>query len=178
MAASVGGLLIGHQAPPQERGIGSHQHNCADEECEGHPPPISWCDRPQSSRPAQTQRPRRKRPARQSPRPSPRDSNPATRMWSVLTRLTPWRSAMNPLAIRGVTGGRGAMFTSVECQSQAEEKLAQAELDERNRRRLITAAQAWIYLARQMRRVEASSTNGEVVTKRRSKSRMKAKAAT
>jgi hypothetical protein len=81
--------------------------------------------------------------------------------------------------------GRGAMFTSVECQSQAGEKLAQAELDERNRRRLITAAQAWIYLARQwiylarqMRRVEASSTNGEVVTKRRSKSRMKAKAAT
>jgi hypothetical protein len=70
------------------------------------------------------------------------------------------------------------MFTSAECQAQAEERLARAELEEWNRRRLIAAAQAWIYLARQMRRVEASSTNGEVVTKGWSKSRVKAKAAT
>jgi hypothetical protein len=34
------------------------------------------------------------------------------------------------------------MFTSAECREQAEAKLAQAEHDDRHRRRLITAAQA------------------------------------
>jgi len=48
------------------------------------------------------------------------------------------------------------MLTSAECRAQAEQKLAQAECDDRHRRRLITAAEAWLILASQMRRVEAS----------------------
>ena len=60
------------------------------------------------------------------------------------------------------------MFTSAECQARAEEKLAQAERDDRHRRRLISAAQGWLALASQMRQVEAA--NG-VVIERRSDSR-------
>ena len=48
---------------------------------------------------------------------------------------------------------------------QAEQKLAQAERDERHRKRLITAAEAWLFLASQLRRVEAVSPNDEVATK-------------
>ena len=48
---------------------------------------------------------------------------------------------------------------------QAEQKLAQAERDERHRKRLITAAEAWLFLASQLRRVEAAFPNDEVVTK-------------
>ena len=47
------------------------------------------------------------------------------------------------------------MFTSAECRVQAEQKLAQAERDDRHRKRLITAAEAWLILASQMRRLEA-----------------------
>src|SRR5258707_12132796 len=36
------------------------------------------------------------------------------------------------------------MLTSAECRAQAEQKLAQAERDDRNRKRLITAAEAWL----------------------------------
>jgi hypothetical protein len=61
------------------------------------------------------------------------------------------------------------MLTSAECRAQAEQKLAQAEHDDRNRSRLITAAEAWLLLASQLRRVEAALSNNEVVTKRRSK---------
>jgi hypothetical protein len=48
------------------------------------------------------------------------------------------------------------MFTSAECRAHAEQKLAQAERDERHRRRLTNAAQAWLILSSQMRRVEAN----------------------
>jgi hypothetical protein len=48
------------------------------------------------------------------------------------------------------------MFTSDECRAQAEDKLAQAERDHRHRNRLITAAEAWLFLASQLRRVEAT----------------------
>jgi ABC-type Zn uptake system ZnuABC Zn-binding protein ZnuA len=48
------------------------------------------------------------------------------------------------------------MFTSAECRAHAEEKLAQAERDGRHRRRLITAAEAWLYLANQLGRAEAT----------------------
>jgi hypothetical protein len=48
------------------------------------------------------------------------------------------------------------MLTSAECRAQAEAKLAQAEHDGRHRRRLITAAEAWLHLASQLRRVEAT----------------------
>ena len=69
------------------------------------------------------------------------------------------------------------MFTSAECRVQAEQKLAQVERDERHRKRLITAAEAWLFLASQLRRVEAAFQNDETVTKRRSKDRMKANVA-
>jgi hypothetical protein len=61
------------------------------------------------------------------------------------------------------------MYTSAECLKHA---------DRRRRNRLITAAEAWLFLAGQMKRGEAAFANDEVVTKRRSKSRMKTKAAT
>ena len=57
------------------------------------------------------------------------------------------------------------MYTSAECRAQAEEKLAQAkQADRRRRNRLITAAEAWLLLASQLRRVEAA-----FVPKKRSK---------
>jgi hypothetical protein len=50
------------------------------------------------------------------------------------------------------------MFTSAECRAHAEQKLAQAEHDQRHRRRLITAAEAWLFLSSQLRRVEVVGT--------------------
>jgi hypothetical protein len=50
------------------------------------------------------------------------------------------------------------MLTSAECRVQAEQKLAQAELDDRHRKRLITAADGWLFLASQMRRLEVVAT--------------------
>jgi hypothetical protein len=47
------------------------------------------------------------------------------------------------------------MFTSAECRVKAEQKLEQAKRDDRHRKRLITAAEAWLILASQMRRLEA-----------------------
>ena len=70
------------------------------------------------------------------------------------------------------------MLTSAECRAQADQKLAKAEHDERHRKRLITAAEAWLFLGSQLRRGEAAFPHDEVGTKKRSKSRMKAKDAT
>ncbi len=39
------------------------------------------------------------------------------------------------------------MFTYAQCRAIAEQKLAQAEHDPENRRRLITAANGWLLLA-------------------------------
>jgi hypothetical protein len=49
------------------------------------------------------------------------------------------------------------MLTSAECRAQAEQKrrLAQAQYEERQRRRLLIAAEAWLNLASQLGRVEA-----------------------
>ena len=44
--------------------------------------------------------------------------------------------------------------TSAECRTLAEEKLAEADRDVRHRRRLITAAEGWLFLASQLRRLE------------------------
>jgi hypothetical protein len=49
------------------------------------------------------------------------------------------------------------MLTSAECRAHAEEKLAQAERDDRHRRRLVTAAEAWLVLANQVKRLEAET---------------------
>ena len=55
------------------------------------------------------------------------------------------------------------MFTSAECRMRAEQKLAQADHDSRNRKRLITAAEGWLFLASQLRRLEGAFENDEVV---------------
>jgi hypothetical protein len=57
------------------------------------------------------------------------------------------------------------MFTSAQCRVRAERKLAQAEHDDRHRKRLITAAEGWLFLADQMRRLEAA-TSGQVTRHR------------
>ena len=48
------------------------------------------------------------------------------------------------------------MLTSSQCRAQAKEKIAQAEREPPNQERLRTAAQAWIILAVQISRLEAS----------------------
>jgi hypothetical protein len=50
-------------------------------------------------------------------------------------------------------GGRVSL-TSAECRTMAEEKLAEAGRDKRHRKRLITAAEGWLFLASQLRRLE------------------------
>jgi hypothetical protein len=69
------------------------------------------------------------------------------------------------------------MFTSAECRAMAARKLAEADQDGRHRRRLTTAAEGWLFLASQLRRVELV-TSVEVVTRKRTKRREKAKTAT
>ena len=63
------------------------------------------------------------------------------------------------------------MYTSAECRAQAEQKLAQAGRDDRHRKRLITAAEAWLFLAGQLRRAEAAFEQDEVLIKKCSKRR-------
>lgn len=41
------------------------------------------------------------------------------------------------------------MFSAAECRLIALQKIAQAERDKRNRRTLTSAAEAWLFLARQ-----------------------------
>src|SRR5436309_13107184 len=60
------------------------------------------------------------------------------------------------------------LFTSAECRAHAEEKLARAEHDNQHRGRLIAAVEARLFLASQLRRVEAT-----MAPKRRSKRRPK-----
>jgi hypothetical protein len=60
------------------------------------------------------------------------------------------------------------MLTSGECHAQAEDKIAQADREPRNQERLLTAAQAWLILAAQMRGLEASMrSTGKIRSKRR-----------
>ena len=46
--------------------------------------------------------------------------------------------------------------TSPECRAIAGEKLAEAGRDERHRKRITTAAEGWLFLAGQLRRLEKS----------------------
>ncbi len=48
------------------------------------------------------------------------------------------------------------LLTSTECRAMAEEKLAEADRDERHRKRLTTAGEGWLFLAGQLRRLEQS----------------------
>ena len=75
-------------------------------------------------------------------------------------------TAMN--ALRAVTE-EILVFTSAECRAQAEQKLAQAQRDDRNRKRLIAAAEAWLFLASQIRPAKAAFPDDEAVAKRRAK---------
>jgi hypothetical protein len=63
-------------------------------------------------------------------------------------------AAQNRASMSQISTGQD-MFSSAECRARAEEKLAQAERDDEHRKRLITAAEAWLILASQMRRLEA-----------------------
>jgi len=47
-------------------------------------------------------------------------------------------------------------LTSTECRAIAEKKLAEAGHDEQHRKRLINAAEGWLFLAGQLRRLEKS----------------------
>jgi hypothetical protein len=48
------------------------------------------------------------------------------------------------------------MLTSIECRQRALGKIAEAELQPRHNKRLVTAAQGWLILAEHMARLEAS----------------------
>jgi hypothetical protein len=69
------------------------------------------------------------------------------------------------------------MFTSAQCRTIAEQKLAQAEHDDRHRRRLITAAQAWLFLANRLSGEDTPLATQDVVKKSRSKKRARGNAA-
>jgi hypothetical protein len=46
------------------------------------------------------------------------------------------------------------MFTAAECRLVARQKIAQAKHDKRHRRKLTSAAEAWLFLARQREKLE------------------------
>jgi hypothetical protein len=50
------------------------------------------------------------------------------------------------------------VFTWAQCRTIAEQKLAQAEHDDRHRRRLTTAAQAWLFLASRLSEEEPTTS--------------------
>jgi hypothetical protein len=72
---------------------------------------------------------------------------------------------------------KGAVFTAAECRAIAGRKLAQAEQDPRHRRRLITAAQAWLFLAGKLSGEDTPLSIEGVVKKSRSKKRSQGNAA-
>jgi hypothetical protein len=53
-------------------------------------------------------------------------------------------------------GESGQMLTSTECHEMAKQKLVQAEHEPQRRTRLLTAAQGWLVLESELRRLEAS----------------------
>ena len=76
-------------------------------------------------------------------------------------RLDPWGDGAPvggwPLFGRGVAFGEsGEMLTSTECHEMAKQKLVQAEHEPQHRTRLLTAAQGWLVLENELRRLEAN----------------------
>jgi hypothetical protein len=53
-------------------------------------------------------------------------------------------------------------LTSAECRTLADEKLAEADRDQRHRKRLITAAEGWLFLASRLRHLEKTLGYDEV----------------
>ena len=62
------------------------------------------------------------------------------------------------------------LLTSAECLTHAEEKLAEAGQDDGHRSRLTTAAEGWLALAGQLRRLERTPGTTRPPPKRRRKS--------
>jgi hypothetical protein len=58
----------------------------------------------------------------------------------------------------------GAMLTSSECCAIAEKKLAQAESDQRHRRRFLNAAKSWLFLASRLSGKEAEFSIETVIS--------------
>jgi len=50
-------------------------------------------------------------------------------------------------------------FTSAECRARAKQKLAQAKIDKRRRRKLVAAAEAWLVLASKTAELERWPTS-------------------
>jgi hypothetical protein len=63
------------------------------------------------------------------------------------------------------------MFTSAECRAHAAEKLAAAEGNPQHRKRLLTAAEAWLHLADKIGLAERllTTTGEEKLSKKRRK---------
>jgi hypothetical protein len=61
------------------------------------------------------------------------------------------------------------MFTAAECRAIAEKKLAQAQKDDRHRRRLTAAAEAWFLLANRLSGEDTAFSSHGAVRKTRSK---------
>jgi hypothetical protein len=70
-----------------------------------------------------------------------------------------------------------AMFTAAECRAIAKQKLTLAEHDDRHRRRLTYAAEAWLFLANRLSGEETAFSNRNVVKKIGSKKRERGNAA-
>jgi hypothetical protein len=58
--------------------------------------------------------------------------------------------------------GRMLLITSAECRAIAEKKLSEAGRNKRHRRRLTNAAEGWLFVAGQLRRLEKSLGYDEV----------------
>jgi hypothetical protein len=54
------------------------------------------------------------------------------------------------------------MFTAAECRAKALEKITQAKHDKRNRRKLTSAAEAWLFLAEALHRLDGAAVAYEV----------------
>jgi hypothetical protein len=62
-----------------------------------------------------------------------------------------------------------AIFTAAGCRAIASQKLAQAAHDHRHRRRLINAAEAWLFLASKLSAEDTAFSIHGVVKKSRTK---------
>jgi hypothetical protein len=60
------------------------------------------------------------------------------------------------------TKQRALMFTAAECRAKALEKITQAKHDKRNRRKLTSAAEAWLFLAEALDRLDRVAVAYEV----------------
>jgi hypothetical protein len=69
------------------------------------------------------------------------------------------------------------MFTPAQCRAIGEKKLAQAEKDDRHRRRLNNAAEAWLFLASKLSAEDTALSTQGVVKKNSSKKRARGNAA-